>query len=194
MAKNEARPLEIHIPETQPDDLMARLKRTRFPDGFANDNGRYGDNTTHYRELIDDWINTYDRRDVERRMNELPHFKIDLMGAPLHFVHVHGKGRSPMPLLLHHGWPWTLWDLRKVIGPLTDPEAYGGSADGNSDIILISLPDYGFSSPLRATGWNFWRTADLENTLMKSTLGDDKYATAGGDWDALIAQRHGYKY
>lgn len=184
----------IEIPQAQLDDMMDRLKRTRFPDDFANDNWDYGYNTAYHRQLIDYWINEYDWRDVERRMNELPHFRIDLMGVPLHFIHVRGKGKNPMPLLIHHGWPWTFWDLRKVIGPLTDPEAHGGRAEDSFDVVLISLPGYGFSSPLRTTGWNFWRTADLENALMTQILGYEKYATAGGDWGALVAQQHGHKY
>ena len=144
--------------------------------------------------MVEYWINEYDWRDVERRMNELPHFKVDLMGVPLHFIHVKGKGPNPMPLLIHHGWPWTFWDLRKVIGPLTDPAAHGGDPADSFDVVLISLPGYGFSSPLTETGWNWWHTADLENTLMKDVLGYEKYATAGGDWGALVAQQHGHKY
>ena len=116
------------------------------------------------------------------------------MGVPPHFTHVRGKGRNPMPMLHHHGWPRTFWDLRKIIGPLTDPEAFGGSADDSFDVVLISLPGYGFSSPLRATGRNFWHTADLENTSMTRVLGYDRYATAGGDRGALTAQQHGHKY
>ena len=191
---HDVKPFKIDISDAQLDDLMSRLKRTRFPDDFGNDDWRYGYNTAYHRELIDYWINQYDWRDVERRMNDLPHFRVDLMNVPLHFIHVRGKGKSPMPLLLHHGWPWTFWDLRKVIGPLTDPERFGGLAEDSFDVVLISLPGYGFSSPLKSTGWNFWRTADLENALMKDVLGYEKYATAGGDWGALIAQQHGHKY
>ena len=99
-----------------------------------------------------------------------------------------------MPLLLHHGWPWTFWDVRKVIGPLTDPAAHGGDPADSFDVVLISLPGYGFSSPLTETGWNWWHTADLENALMKDVLGYEQYATAGGDWGALVAQQHGHKY
>ncbi|MBB3157199.1 pimeloyl-ACP methyl ester carboxylesterase [Microbacterium proteolyticum] len=191
---HDVRPFRIEIPQADLDDMMDRLKRTRFAEDFANDDWRYGYNTAYHRTLVDYWINEYDWRDVERRMNELPHYKVDLMGVPLHFIHVKGKGPNPMPLLLHHGWPWTFWDVRKVIEPLTDPAKFGGDPADSFDVVLISLPGYGFSSPLRETGWNFWRTADLENTLMKDVLGYERYATAGGDWGALIAQQHGHKY
>ena len=187
-------PFEIHFSDEALEDMMERLRRTRFPTDFSNDDWRYGYNTDYHRKLVDYWINEYDWRDVERRMNELPNYKVDLMGVPLHFVHVKGKGKNPMPLLLHHGWPWTFWDVRKVIEPLTDPEKFGGNAEDSFDVVLISLPGYGFSSPLTDTGWNWWHTADLENTLMRDVLGYDKYATAGGDWGALIAQQHGHKY
>ena len=130
-SKHEASPFAIHIPDAQLDDLLARLKRTRFPDDFANDDWRYGYNTAYHRELVDYWINTYDWRDVERRMNQLPQFKIDLMGVPLHFIHVRGKDRNPMPLLLHHGWPWTFWDRQYRVhtdgghfAPLEVPDIY----------------------------------------------------------------------
>ena len=188
----------ITIADDTLDDMNERLRRTRYPQDFANEDWRFGYNTDYHRRLVDYWVNEYDWRDVERRMNELPNFKTEIMGVPLHFIHARGKstggGLAPMPLLIHHGWPWTFWDLRKVIGPLTNPAAYGGDPADSFDVVLISLPGYGFSSPLTETGWNFWRTADLENTLMKDVLGYEKYATAGGDWGALIAQQHGHKY
>ena len=184
----------IAIPDAALEDMNERLRNTRFPPDFGNDDWRYGYNTDYHRQLVEYWTKEYDWRDVERRMNELPNFKVDLMGVPVHFIHAKGKGPNPMPLLIHHGWPWTFWDLRKVIGPLTDPAAYGGDPNDSFDVVLISLPGYGFSSPLTETGWNWWHTADLENTLMKQVLGYEKYAVAGGDWGALVTQQHGHKY
>jgi pimeloyl-ACP methyl ester carboxylesterase len=192
--KYNVQPFTIHFSDEELADMMNRLRHTRYPDDFGNDDWRYGYNTDYHRKLVEYWVNEYDWRSVEARMNELPNFKVDIMGVPLHFVHVKGTGKNPMPLLLHHGWPWTFWDVRKVIEPLTNPEKFGGSADDAFDVVLISLPGYGFSSPLKETGWNWWHTADLENTLMKDVLGYEKYATAGGDWGALIAQQHGHKY
>ena len=130
----------IAIPDEDLEDLDQRLRRTRFPTDFGNDDWRYGYNGAYHRQMVEYWIEEYDWRDVERRMNELPHFKVDLMGVPLHFIHVKGKGPNPMPLLLHHGWPWTFWDVRKIIGPLTDPAKYGGDPADSFDIVLISLP------------------------------------------------------
>jgi pimeloyl-ACP methyl ester carboxylesterase len=193
-SKHDVSEFEIHIPDEKLDDMYERLRRTRFPHDFANDDWKYGYNTDYHRELVKYWLDEYDWRDIERQMNELPNFKMELMGIPVHFIHAKGKGDNPMPLLLHHGWPWTFWDVRKVIGPLTDPEAHGGDAADSFDVVLISLPGYGFSSPLTEPGWNWWRTADLENKLMKEVLGYDRYAVAGGDWGALVTQQHGHKY
>ncbi|WP_329058021.1 epoxide hydrolase family protein [Amycolatopsis sp. NBC_01480] len=187
-------PFKIDIPQDDLDDLEQRLRRTRFAPDFGNEDWRYGHNGDYLRRLVRYWIDEYDWRDVERRMNELPQFKVELMGVPLHFIHVKGTGPDPMPLLLHHGWPWTFWELRKVIGPLTDPAAHGGDPADSFDVVLISLPGYGFSSPLTHTGWNWWNTADLEHALMRDVLGYERYATAGGDWGGLIAQQHGHKY
>ena len=192
--KHDVTSFTVDIPQVDLDDLDQRLRRTRFPQDFGNDDWRYGYNGAYHRRLVEYWIEEYDWRDVERRMNELPQFRVDLMGVPLHFVHVKGTGPNPMPLLLHHGWPWTFWDLRKVIGPLTDPAAHGGDPADSFDVVLISLPGYGFSSPLTDPGWTWWNTADLENALMKDVLGYGRYATAGGDWGGLIAQQHGHKY
>jgi pimeloyl-ACP methyl ester carboxylesterase len=187
-------PFTIAIPEEDLEDLDQRLRRTRYAADFGNDDWRYGCSGVYHRRLVEYWVDEYDWRDVERRMNELPQFRVDLMGVPLHFVHAKGTGPDPMPLLLHHGWPWTFWDLRKVIGPLTDPAAHGGDPGDSFDVVLISLPGYGFSSPLTGTGWNWWNTADLENVLMRDVLGYERYATAGGDWGGLIAQQHGHRY
>ena len=194
VSKYEVTPFKIHFSDEELASMMERLRNTRYPDDFGNDDWRYGYNTDYHRKLVEYWVNEYDWRSVETRMNELPHFKVDIMGVPLHFIHVKGSGKNPMPLLLHHGWPWTFWDVRKVIEPFTNPEKFGGNAEDSFDVVLISLPGYGFSSPLHETGWNWWHTADLENTLMKEVLGYEKYATAGGDWGALIAQQHGHKY
>ena len=188
------RPFEIHIEDTILDDMYARLERTRYAPDYANDDWEYGFNTAYLRELIDHWATRFDWRAEERAMNAFNHFRIDWDGLPLHFIHERGKGPNPMPLLLHHGWPWTFWDLKRVIGPLTDPAAYGGDPADSFDVVLCSLPGYGFSSPNTQTGWNFHTTADLEAELMTEVLGYDRFATAGGDWGALVVAQLGHKH
>lgn len=189
-----AEPFTIHIPESDLTDLHARLRRTRLAPEFANDDWRYGANGDYLRELLHYWETGYDWRVHERAINALPNFKTTLDGIPIHFIHVKGRGPRPVPLILSHGWPWTFWDWHKVIGPLTDPAAHGGDAADAFDVVVPSLPGYGFSSPLTTPGINFWRTADLWVTLMRDVLGYAKFAAGGGDWGAILTAQLGHKY
>ena len=191
---SKVQPFTINIADEVLEDMYDRLRRTRFPEDYANDDWEYGFNTDYLRELVAYWIDEFDWREQERQMNELSHYRMDWDGLPLHFIHEKGKGSDPMPLLLHHGWPWTFWDLKRVIGPLTDPAAHGGDPGDSFDVVLISLPGHGFSSPNRQTGWNFHTTADLEAKLMTEVLGYDRFATAGGDWGALVVGQLGHKH
>jgi pimeloyl-ACP methyl ester carboxylesterase len=191
---DKAVPFTIQIGDQVLHDLRERLKKTRFPEDFNNADWEYGFDTEYLRSLIGYWAGQYDWRKQEREMNKLPHFKTTIDGVLIHFVHMKGRGPHPKPLLLHHGWPWTFWDLKKVMAPLADPGAHGGDPADAFDVVLISLPGHGFSSPLRQPNINFWRTADLEVKLMNEVLGYDKFFTAGGDWGALIVAQLGHKY
>ncbi len=184
---------EISVPDPDLDDLLARLRRTRFPDDFANDGWEQGFPTKYLRELVAYWADDYDWRAHERRMNALPQFRTEIDGMPIHFVHVRGTGPGPQPLLLHHGWPETFWDLAKVIGPLADPGAHGGNPADSFDVVLMSLPGHGWSSPLRRTGLNFWSAAEVELKLME-LLGYDRFFTAGGDWGACMVEYLGHAH
>jgi pimeloyl-ACP methyl ester carboxylesterase len=187
-------PYPIHVPLEVLDDLEDRLRRTRYALDVPGDDWSYGFDSHYLRELVTYWVEDYDFRAVEARINELQHFRTTIDDVPLHFVHERGKGPDPMPLLLHHGWPWTFWDYRKVIGPLTDPAAHGGDPHQSFDVVLCSLPGFGFSGPLTRRGVNFHVTADIEHTLMTDVLGYDRFGTAGGDWGALIAAQLGHKF
>ena len=186
-------PFRIHVPDAELDDLRERLARTRWPDDLANEDWRYGANTAYIRTLADHWLHRYDWRAREAAMNAFPHFRTRLGAQPIHFVHVRGKGPSPMPLVLNHGWPWTFWDFHKVIGPLSDPAAHGGDPADAFDVVVPSLPGYGFSTPLAVTGLNFWNTADLWVELMER-LGYPRFATQGGDWGSFLSAQLGHKY
>jgi pimeloyl-ACP methyl ester carboxylesterase len=174
-------------------DLELRLKRTRWADDFANDRWEYGTNAVYLRELIEYWLTRYDWRRQEREINRYPHFRTVLDGMTIHFIHARGKGPRPIPLMLNHGWPWTFWDFHKMIGPLSDPAAHGGDPDDAFDVIVPSLPGYGFSTPLTQPGLNYSRTADLWVELMAG-LGYGRFATHGGDWGAIISAQLGHKY
>ncbi len=183
----------INIPQQQLDDLQQRLSLTRFAEDFGNDAWAYGTNGAYLQELVEYWKHSYDWREHEAKMNAYDHYRVEVQGSPIHFMRIPGKGPSPTPLLLLHGWPWTFWDYQKIIGPLTDPEAHGGNAEDAFDVIVPSLPGYGFSTPLQQTGINFWRTADMFVELMEG-LGYPKFAVHGHDWGAIVSAQLGHKY
>ncbi len=183
-----------HITDAVLDDLRERLKRTRWPRDFANDDWRYGTKLEYLRELVDYWINKFDWRGVEAKINSFANFKTEIDGVPIHFIHEKGKGPDPMPLIVTHGWPWTFWDINKVIRPLADPGAHGGDPRDAFDVVVPSLPGYGFSTPLTKPGINYWRTADLWVRLMQEVLGYRKFAAQGGDWGSIITHQLGHKH
>jgi pimeloyl-ACP methyl ester carboxylesterase len=185
---------EISIPEETLADLRHRLASTRFAEDFANSAWEYGTNAAYLKELVAYWLERFDWRAQERAMNAFAHFRTTIEDVPIHFIHERGKGPKPMPLVLSHGWPWTFWDLHKVIRPLADPAAFGADPKDAFDVVVPSLPGYGFSTPLRKTGFNFWRTADLWVKLMQDVLGYSRFAAEGGDWGALVTAQLGHKY
>jgi len=187
-------PFSISIPDATLSDLRDRLARTRFPRDFGNSNWEYGTNLAYLKELINYWLDRYDWRHHEREMNSFANYRTEIEGVPIHFIHEPGKGLKPIPLILSHGWPWTFWDFHKVIRPLSDPKAHGGDPADSFDVVVPSLPGYGFSTPLTTTGINYWKTADLWASLMRDTLGYSKFAAQGGDWGAIITAQLGHKY
>ncbi len=184
----------INVEDSVLADLHDRLCKTHYLDDFENDDWRYGTSTRYLKELVDYWISDYDWRRVEQEINGYSHFRSEIDDIPIHFIHERGKGPNPIPLILTHGWPWTFWDFQKVIGPLSDPGKYGGDPADAFDVVVPSLPGFGFSTPLKKTGINFWRTADLWSKLMRDVLGYDRFAAQGGDWGSIISAQLGHKY
>lgn len=187
-------PFRVNVAEETLVDLRNRLAQTRWTDDFANARWQYGTNGSYLKDLIGYWLEEYDWRKHEEQINALPQFRVEIDGIPIHFVHVKGRGKRSIPLILSHGWPWTFWDLHKVIGPLADPAVFGGDPADAFDIVVPSLPGYGFSTPLRLTGISAFRTADLWVRLMQQVLGYKRFGAQGGDWGALIAAQLGHKY
>lgn len=185
---------EIRIGDDVLADVRDRLRRTRWPHDYANDDWSYGTNARTLRELVDHWRDGYDWRAQEAAMNRHEHWRVQLDGIPVHFMRVRARGPKPLPLILSHGWPWTFWDLHRVVGPLADPAAHGGDPADAFEVIVPSMPGFGFSTPLAKTGVNFWTTADLWHRLMTEVLGFRKYAAQGGDWGALTTTQLGHKY
>lgn len=194
MTSSRAVPFRVEIPDAELDDLRARLRNTRWADDFGNDDWTYGTEKSWLQEMIHYWAEKFDWRAQEAAMNEFPHYKAEIDGVPVHFMHIPGKGPRTRPLILSHGWPWTFWDWHKVIRPLTDPAAFGGDPRDAFDVVIPSLPGAGFSVPLRTTGLGARGISDLFHRLMTEVLGFDKYFAGGGDWGSTITGELGHGY
>lgn len=194
MAVPEPEPFRVEIPEADLADLRRRLRATRWADDFGNDAWTYGVEREWLRELVAYWAEDFDWREQERRINRHAQRRIELDGIPIHFVHVRGAGPDPAPLILTHGWPWTFWDYDAVIGPLADPGAHGGDPADAFDVVVPSLPGYGFSTPLRTTGVHARRVAELWLILMRDVLGYERFGAAGGDWGAMVTSELGHAH
>ncbi|MDH4144342.1 MAG: epoxide hydrolase [Acidimicrobiia bacterium] len=186
--------IQVDIPQADLDDLRARLRNTRWPVDPGNADGRYGAQASWMRDLVGYWAEDYDWRAVEAQMNAYEHYKVDIDGVPIHYQRVPGQGPNPMPLILTHGWPWTFWDLHKVVDPLADPAAHGGDPADSFDVIVPSLPGYGLSVPLQRTGIGAVEVAELWVKLMRDVLGFDRFGAQGGDWGAIITAQMGHAF
>jgi pimeloyl-ACP methyl ester carboxylesterase len=193
-ARPEPVPFEITVDQRDLDDLAERLRRVRWADDFANEDWTYGVPGAYLRDLVDHWLHRFDWRAQEAAMNRWPHFRVVLDDVPIHFVHVRGRGPSPVPLVLTHGWPWTFWDYAAVIGPLTDPAAHGGDPADAFDLVVPSLPGTAFSSPLRTKGIGVTATADLWVRLMRDVLGYGSFGVGGGDSGAFVSAWMGHAW
>ena len=190
----QPQPFRVDIAGAVIDDLRDRLRRTRWAADFANDDWGYGVNAGYLRPLVEYWAEEFDWFAHQAAMNRFDHYRVVIDDVPVHYLRQPGKGPNPVPLILTHGWPWTFWDYRDLIGPLSDPVAFGGDPADAFEVIVPSLPGFAFSTPLRKTGLNFWTTADLWQTLMTQVLGFPRYAAQGGDWGAMVTTQLGHKY
>jgi pimeloyl-ACP methyl ester carboxylesterase len=176
----------IRISDAVLADLASRLDRTRWPDELENAGWEFGSNLAFMRSLVEYWRHEYNWRDEEAALNELPHFRIALDGFRVHFVHVRGKGPAPLPLIITHGWPGSFVEMVKLIPLLTDPVRYGGSKEDAFDVVVPSLPGYGFSDRPHEQGMDPKRIAKLWVRLMQE-LGYDRFGAQGGDWGSAIS-------
>ena len=186
-------PTPIAVPDDVLDNLRRRLRATKWPRDAGNDDGFYGVRRTRLQPLVEYWADGFDWRAAERKINAYEHYRVDVGDVPVHFLRRPGVGPRPVPLILSHGWPWTFWHWSKVIDPLADPASYGGDPADAFDVIVPSLPGFGFSTPTRPD-MNFWKIADVWHELMTGVLGFGKYAAAGCDVGALVTGQLGHKY
>jgi pimeloyl-ACP methyl ester carboxylesterase len=180
-------PFRIAVPQSELDDLRGRLHRTRWPDELPGVGWDYGSPLAFVKELAEHWRTAFDWRAQETRLNAIPQFKTTIDGQDIHFLHVRSPERGALPLVMTHGWPGSIVEFLKVIEPLTDPRAHGGDPADAFDLILPSLPGFGFSGPTREGGWDVRRIAAAWNELM-SRLGYDRFGTQGGDWGSPVSQ------
>jgi len=180
-------PFKVHIPQSKLDDLRRRIVATKWPERETVKDGSQGVQLATMHALANYWAAKYDWRKVETRLNALPQFVTTIDGVDIHFIHVRSKYPSALPIIITHGWPGSIIEQMKVIGPLTDPVAYGGKPEDAFDVVIPSLPGYGFSGKPTTTGWEPVHIAKAWIELM-DRLGYTKYVAQGGDWGNAVSE------
>jgi pimeloyl-ACP methyl ester carboxylesterase len=184
--KDAVRPFRVTIPEEALADLRRRIAETRWPDKETVEDRSQGVQLAQLRELVRYWGAGYDWRKAAAKLNSLPQFMTNIDGVDIHFIHVRSRHPNALPLIMTHGWPGSVFELLKTIGPLTDPPSHGGRAEDAFDLVLPSIPGYGFSGKPTGTGWDADHIARAWAELMKR-LGYTRYVAQGGDWGAPIS-------
>jgi pimeloyl-ACP methyl ester carboxylesterase len=188
--RNAVRPFHIDIPQAALADLRGRLAETRLPDRETVTDNSQGVPLETVQQLLSYWQNDYDWRKVEARLNALPNFITEIDGLDIHFIHVRSKHEDALPLIVTHGWPGSVIEQLKIIGPLTNPTAHGGSERDAFHLVIPSMPGYGFSARPTATGWDVQHIARAWIALMKR-LGYARFVASGGDWGAIVTDLMG---
>ncbi len=186
-SSDEIRPFHIKISQAALNDLRQRVKSTRWPDKETVNDDSQGVQLATMQKLAQYWGNEYDWRKVEAKLNALPQFMTTIDGLDIYFIHVRSKNKNALPVIITHGWPGSIIEQMKIIGPLTDPLAYGGKAEDAFDVVIPSLPGHGFSGKPSGTGWDPVHVAKAWIELMKR-LGYKKYVAQGGDWGNAISE------
>lgn len=181
---------ELNIPQEQLNDLATRLKMTRWPDREPVRDWSQGVPLAQIQSLCDYWLNKYDWRRCEAMLNGFGQFRTEIDGLNIHFLHVRSPEPDALPLVMTHGWPGSVIEFHKVIGPLTNPAAHGGDRRDAFHLVMPSLPGYGFSDKPKETGWGVGRTAQAWLVLMKR-LGYNRFFAQGGDWGAAVTKALG---
>jgi pimeloyl-ACP methyl ester carboxylesterase len=182
------RSFTIHFPQADLDDLHRRVRETRWPEHETVGDASQGVQLEVIQELAQRWVNGHDWRAVESRLNDLPQFVTEIDGVDIHFIHVRSPHENALPMIVTHGWPGSIIEQLKIVGPLTDPTAHGASADDAFDLVIPSLPGHGFSGKPEETGWDPIRIARAWIELMRR-LGYDRYVAQGGDWGNAVTEQ-----
>ncbi|PGL70707.1 epoxide hydrolase [Bacillus sp. AFS055030] len=185
LEKNAIRPFHVNVPEEELIELRRRINATRWPEKETVSDQSQGTQLATIQELARYWANEYDWRKVESKLNAVPNYITEIDGLDIHFIHVRSKHEDAMPIIIAHGWPGSIIEQMKLIEPLTNPTAHGGSASDAFHVIIPSMPGYGFSGKPTSTGWDPKRIARAYGELM-TRLGYKKYVAQGGDWGAIV--------
>ena len=184
------REFHVNVPESELAELRRRINATRWPDRETVSDATQGVQLATTQALARYWATEYDWRKCEARLNALPQFITEIDGLDIHFIHVRSKHPNALPVIVTHGWPGSIVEQLKIIDPLTDPTAHGGSASDAFDVVVPSMPGYGYSGKPTAAGWNPVRIARAWIVLMKR-LGYTKFVAQGGDWGAVVVDMMG---
>ena len=187
------RPFTIDVPEAVLEDLRERLQRTRLPDQLDGVGWDYGADLSYVGELIAYWRDEYDWRAAERRLNAFDQYVTRIDGLDIHFIHQRSAEPDALPLIITHGWPGSVAEFAKVIGPLTDPVAHGGRAEDAFHVVAPSMPGYGFSDKPRGRGFGPEQIANVNAALM-ARLGYERYGVQGGDWGSIVSRWHAFNH
>ncbi len=179
-------PFRIEVSDEVLDDLKLRLERTRYPDQIPGTGWEYGAELDQMRSILAYWRDEYDWREHESALNELPHFRTEIDGQMIHFLHLRSTHEAALPIIISHGWPGSIVEFLRILGPLVQPEKHGGDPADAFHVVCPSLPGYGFSGPTASRQWDARRIAEAFAVLM-SRLGYDRYGAQGGDWGAIVS-------
>src|SRR3984885_5318603 len=185
--KTAIHPFHVNVPETDLTELRRRINATNWPERETVADASQGVQLATMQALAKYWATSYDWRKVEARLNASPQFITTIDGVDIHFIHVRSKYPNALPIIVTHGWPGSVIEQLKIIGPLTDPVAYGGKSEDAFDVVIPSLPGYGFSAKPTAPGWTPIPIAQAWATLMQR-LGYTRYVAQGGDWGNAVSE------
>jgi pimeloyl-ACP methyl ester carboxylesterase len=185
------RPFRVNFSDTELSELRKRISAMHWPDRETVTDQLQGPELATMQKLVRYWETEYDWRKVEARLNALPHFMTEIDGLDIHFIHVRSKHENALPLIVTHGWPGSIIEQLKIVDPLANPTAHGASAADAFDVVIPSMPGYGFSGKPTTTGWDPAHIARAWVVLMRR-LGYTKFVAQGGDWGAIYHRRDGY--
>src|SRR5687767_11083792 len=188
--KTAIRPFRVNFPDAELDELRRRINATRWPERELVNDISQGVQLATIQKLARYWATDYDWRKIEAKLNALPQFMTEIDGLDIHFIHVRSRHENALPLIVTHGWPGSVVEQMKIIDPLTNPTAHGGSASDAFDVVIPSMPGYGYSGKPTETGWGPARIARAWAELMKR-LGYERYVAQGGDWGAVVVDLMG---